>query len=221
MRTNRAALTVTAVLALAVILVVANACQDNNTGEMRAAGNVTTLRALKVQDNASVGGDLTVSGALGANGVTVLTGPTAAATATPAVMVNNTGASNVSFQVQTRGTPWFEVYNSGAAKMYSALDIAGWPSYGAAHLRPIGNANNGQIIEFGQTNAITTTVITPVAISTVTAYGCQIKTPAVANAWYCGMAIGATNNITITTYEIDATPVATPAKGVTWWVGGN
>lgn len=85
---------------------------------------------------------------------------------------------------------------------------------------PVGNPASGKLFEFGATGNITQTVITPVAITTVTAYGCDVVNPAVANAWSCGVSISG-RNITLRTYEIDATPVATPAKGVNFWIAGN
>lgn len=85
---------------------------------------------------------------------------------------------------------------------------------------PVGNPVSGKLYEFGATGNITSTVITPVAITTVTAYGCNVRAPAVANAWSCGASLSG-RSLTLTTYELDATPVATPAKGVSWWIAGN
>ena len=45
---------------------------------------------------------------------------------------------------------------------------------------PIENASANQIVEFGATGAINETVVTPVAITTVTAYGCTVNSPSAA-----------------------------------------
>lgn len=83
--------------------------------ESRGTGT-TTVRGLRVLNNASIGDALTVGGNM------VLTGPTVAATATPAAIVNNLGAANVSFEVRDAATPVFQVLNGGnvAAGVVSA-----------------------------------------------------------------------------------------------------
>lgn len=101
-----------------------------------------------------------------------------------------------------------------------AADFASTLQYGTGNLYPVGNSTSGKIFEFGITDAITETSITPVAITTVEAYGCQVADPAVAAAWYCGVSLNGTT-LTMTTYEIDATPVATPASPVTYWIAGQ
>jgi hypothetical protein len=55
-----------------------------------------------------------------------VTGPTAVATATPAMVVNNTGAGNVSFEVRDSATPVFQVLNGGsvaAGAIYSQAPV--------------------------------------------------------------------------------------------------
>ena len=87
---------------------------------------------------------------------------------------------------------------------------------------PIENASANQIIEFGATGAITSTAVTPVAITTVTAYGCSVNSP-VAGAELC-YAQTASGVLTFTITGAQATPVAitTPhAAGASFWVGGN
>lgn len=103
-----------------------------------------------------------------------------------------------------------------------AMDITGWPSYGDDDLRPIGNASNGQVIEFGATGAITQTVMTPVAISTVTAAGCTVNSPSAA-AQLCYTSISG-KTVTFRIYNAAATPAAisTPhASGASYWIGGQ
>ena len=84
------------------------------------------------------------------------------------------------------------------------------------------NPSEGRIVEFGATGAITSTSITPVAISTVTAYGCTVNSPsAAAQLCYAQRASGI---ITFTIYNAAATPAAitTPhAAGASYWLGGN
>ena len=103
-----------------------------------------------------------------------------------------------------------------------AMDLAGWPSYGDDDLRPIGNASNGQVVEFGATGAITQTVMTPVAISTVTAAGCTVNSPSAA-AQLCYTSISG-KTVTFRIYNAAATPAAitTPhATGASYWIGGQ
>lgn len=180
----------------------------------------TNLTNLVLSGDLTVDGTSTLSGGVAWDWPQSVTAPTAVATATPAFYVNNTGAGNVTFSVRDSATPVFEVLNGGAATFAGAVDIAGNPSYGTLDLRPVGNAANGKIYEFGVTGVVTGTVITPVAITTVTAYGCQVNSPAVASAWNCGTSLSG-RNLTIRSYEIDATPVATPAKSMSWWIAGN
>lgn len=180
----------------------------------------TNLTNLVLSGDLTVDGTSTLSGGVAWDWPQSVTAPTAVATATPAFYVNNTGAGNVTLSVRDSATPVFEVLNGGAATFAGAVDVAGWPSYGTGDLRPVGNAANGKIYEFGTTAAITNVSITPVAITTVTAFGCQVSDPAVANAWSCGASLSG-KTVTLTAYEIDATPVATPAKPVTYWIAGN
>lgn len=237
--TNRKLWAVVALVAVIALIAVA-ACQAppatptgpthvilDNAYEIGASGDGpagatgdTNLTNLSLSGDLTVAGTSTLSGGVAWDWPQSVTAPTAVATATPAFYVNNTGAGNVTFSVRDSATPVFEVLNGGAATFAGAVDIAGNPSYGALDLRPVGNAANGKIYEFGTTGVVTGTVITPVAITTVTAYGCQVNSPAVANAWNCGTSLSG-RTLTIRSYEIDATPVATPAKSMSWWIAGN
>lgn len=87
---------------------------------------------------------------------------------------------------------------------------------------PLGNPVDGRKIEFGRTGNVMSAVVTPVAVTTVTAFGCNVVNPVVAGAWTCGANIGSTRNITFTLYNLAATPVATAAaKPVNFWIAGN
>lgn len=84
------------------------------------------------------------------------------------------------------------------------------------------NPAAGRIIEFGVTGAISTTAVTPVAISTVTAYGCTVNSPSAA-AQLC-YSVHSGGIITFTIYNAAATPAAisTPhAAGASYWIGGS
>ena len=106
-----------------------------------------------------------------------------------------------------------------------AGDVTGYLSYGPLDLRPIGNPSNGQIILMGVTSAKVqkaTVVPTVQGIATVTAFGCAPNDAAFSGAWDCRAAMGATNNITFTLYNVSATPVPTAAYDeIRYWVGGN
>lgn len=98
------------------------------TGGLEVTGGVTGTNVL-TSGNQTIAGIKTFSTPAaftgGVTGPIVVTGPTAAATATPAVVMNNTGAANTSLRVETQATPWFEVYNNGAARLYSTLKVDG------------------------------------------------------------------------------------------------
>ena len=106
-----------------------------------------------------------------------------------------------------------------------AMDIAGNPSYGANDLRPVGNPANGKVLLMGVTGTkVQSATVVPTAqlVSTVTAFGCEPDDAAFAGAWDCRAAMGSTNNITFTIYEVDATPVPTAAYDeIRYWVAGN
>lgn len=86
---------------------------------------------------------------------------------------------------------------------------------------PALSVNGGSVLEVGATGAISRTAVVPMAIATVEAFGCQVRSPAVA-AWHCGVQIGAGNRITMTIYNLAATPIATPhAAGANYWVAGS
>lgn len=163
-------------LALSLIAsVIIASCQAPPTEEPAGIGGRTeVIRALKVQNDADVGGTLDVT---------------------------------------------------GNATIGGAMDIAGNPSYGTNDLRPVGNASNGKVLVVGQTSAkvqSATVVPTVQLISTVTAFGCEADDAAFGGAWDCRAAMGATNNITFTLYEVDATPVPTAAYDeIRYWIAGN
>ncbi len=114
---------------------------------------------------------------------------------------------------------------SGNLTVDGAADIAGNPSYGAKDLRPVGNAANGKILVTGLTAAkvaVATVRPTVELMTTVTAFGCEPDDAAFNGAWDCRAAMGATNNITFTLYNVSATPVPTAAYDeIRYWVTGN
>lgn len=118
--------------------------------------------------------------------------------------------------------------NSGGSMAVNAsatVDFAGNPQIGTKNVYPVGNASAGKIYASGMTSGViqaATLVPTAYAISTVTSYGCAPKNPAYSGAWTCGASLGASNQITITLYENDATPAPTAAsQKAVWWVSGN
>lgn len=109
---------------------------------------------------------------------------------------------------------------NGDVRVGGNVQIDGSAQVGGRY--PIGNAANGQIIEFGATGAFTETVVTPVAISTVTAVGCNVNSPSAA-AQVC-YAVRSGRVITLTIVNSAVTPVAitTPhAAGASFWIGGD
>ena len=145
------------------------ACQADPTEEPAgAAGNVEVVRSLRVQNDAAVGGALTVSG---------------------------------------------------------AGDVGGALNYGTLNLYPVGNPTDGKKLVVGVTSGVVqkATVVPTVAyISTVTAFGCSPQSAAFAGAWDCRVQLGAANQITMTLYNVSATPVPTAAYAkIQYWVAGN
>jgi hypothetical protein len=108
-----------------------------STGSRSLSGStVTNLTQLDVSGNAAVGGDLTVTGAVSANGSITDSGqlamkgiavkPTAATTATPALLINNSSvAANDAISAQLIGTPVFRVGNAGDTMVGGALSVTG------------------------------------------------------------------------------------------------
>jgi len=107
-----------------------------NGGDIRVYSNQGTTSKFSV-DGAT--GDTTIAGNLGISGSTVdggavgnsmkITAPTAVASATPALRVNNLGAANDVLSIEKAGTPVFSVGNAGAITMQGALtanDAAGF-----------------------------------------------------------------------------------------------
>lgn len=89
-------------------------------------------------------------------------------------------------------------------------------------LYPALNATAGQMVEFGSTGAAAAKAVTPVAITTVTAYGCTVNSPTAA-AQLC-YAVESGGVLTFTIMSAAATPAAivTPhAAGASFWIGGN
>lgn len=91
---------------------------DTTLANLTVSGGVTGTNVL-ITGNQTIAGVKTFTtpaaftGGLSTN-LAVVTGPTAAATATPAAIVNNTGAANVSFEVRDSATPVFQVLNGGS-----------------------------------------------------------------------------------------------------------
>ena len=109
---------------------------------------------------------------------------------------------------------------AGDVAVGDGLTVSGALGVGAGYV--LENPSEGRIVEFGATGAITSTAITPVAISTVTAYGCTVNNPSAA-AQLC-YAQSASGIITMTIYNAAATPapITTPrAAGASFWIGGN
>lgn len=86
-------------------VVVNNLGAANNSFEVRDAST-----PVFVVGQAGVGN---ITGAMTMSGGAVVTGPTAAATASPGMYVDNLGAANVSFEVRDAATPVFQVLNGG------------------------------------------------------------------------------------------------------------
>lgn len=90
----------------------------NNAFEVRDAAT-----PVFVVGQAGVG---SIAGAMTMSGGAVVTGPTAAATASPGMYVDNLGAGNVSFEVRDAATPVFQVLNGGsvaAAAIYGKAPV--------------------------------------------------------------------------------------------------
>lgn len=66
-----------------------------------------------INNNATITGTLGVGGAQTNTGVVKITAPTAVATATPAMILNNLGVGNNILEVQDSGTPVFKISNAG------------------------------------------------------------------------------------------------------------
>lgn len=87
--------------------------------ELQVAGETELNGAVTINNNAVITGTLgvtgttTLTGGLAANGGAVVKGPTAAATATPALLINNLGVANDALVVAKAGTPVFKVSNAG------------------------------------------------------------------------------------------------------------
>ena len=95
---------------------------DGATGDLTIAGGLSVTGGV-TGTNVLTTGNQTIAGiktfttpaALtgGVTGPLVVTGPTAAATATPALRFNNTGAGNVSLQIERNATPVASFSNAG------------------------------------------------------------------------------------------------------------
>lgn len=99
---------------------------DTTLANLTVSGGVTGTNVLTTGDQTVAGiKTFTTPAAFSAGlstNLAVVTGPTAAATATPAAIVNNLGAGNVALEVRDSATPVFRVANGGA--VYSYLPIA-------------------------------------------------------------------------------------------------
>lgn len=167
------------------------------------------MEALEAQVEGPAGGT-TNFGELEASGLAV-TAPTAVGTATPGALIDSSGVSKL-LEVRDAGTPVFGVLNGGNVQVSAAGDY------------PVEHALPGREYAFGTISNVTAATVAPTvhALSTVTAYGCQVKNPTVSTGWSCGVNIGASNQLTVTVYEIDATPVPTASvRDVYWWAAGN
>lgn len=161
-----------AAVGLLVIALLVVACQQ--TAPQDLAGRTEVIRALRVQNDASVGGALSITGA------STLTG---------------------------------------------AVDVGGALNYGTTNLYPVGNTADGKKLVVGVTGGVVqkaTVVPTVSYISTVTAFGCSPQSAAFTGAWDCRVQLGASNQITMTLYENDATPVPTASYAkIQYWIAGN
>lgn len=114
---------------------------------------------------------------------------------------------------------------NGALGVSGAADIGGAVNYGSNSLYPVGNTADGKKLLVGVTGGVVqkATVVPTVAyISTVTAFGCSPQSSSFTGAWDCRVQLGASNQVTMTLYEADATPVPTASYAkIQYWVAGN
>lgn len=164
---RRVSLIVLVLVLVLIAAVIIAGCQSPPT-DPSVAGNTEVMRGLRVQNDAAVGGALTVTG---------------------------------------------------------AGDIGGSLNFGANDLYPVGNTADGKKLLIGVTGGVVqkaTVVPTVSYISTVTAFGCEPQSAAFAGAWDCRVQLGAANQLTMTLYEVDATPVPTAAYAkIQYWIVGN
>lgn len=107
-----------------------------------------------------------------------------------------------------------------AVEVEPAVDVArGALNVGASGLSVVVSPGEDVIVEIGANTAITSTSVTPSAVTTVTAYGCQVTSPAMAGAWECVSSISG-NTLTFQHLEPDKTPVVTPVGASTWFIAG-
>jgi len=104
------------------------------TGGLSVTGGVTGTNVLTT-GNQTIAGIKTFSTPAaftgGMSGPLLITGPTAAATATPALRFNNTGAGNVSLQIEKNATPVASFSNAGGLTA-AFLTTAGGLTAGSA-----------------------------------------------------------------------------------------
>lgn len=100
------------------------------------------------------------------------------------------------------------------------LTLGGDMSVGVGH--PVENPNAGTIIEIGATGAVAAKAVTPVAITTVTAYGCTVNSPTGAAQLCYAVKSGAVITFTIMNSAVTPVAIVTPhAAGASYWIGGN
>jgi hypothetical protein len=168
------------------------------------------IAALEAQVGEGPAGGTTNFGELELSGVAV-TAPTSVGTATPAAIIDSSGVSAL-FEVRDSATPQFRVLNGGNVQVSAAGDY------------PVENAVAGKEYAFGSTGNIMSATVVPTihALSTVSAYGCNVKAPAFNGASSCGAGLGSSNQITLTLYNFSGTPVPTAnARAASWWASGN
>jgi len=110
---------------------------------------------------------------------------------------------------------------AGGVTNFDSLELAGDITFNGG-VYPVGTGASGLLYEAGRRANVTKAAITPMAISTVEAYGCTVVNPVATGGWHCGAQIGAGNRITMTVYNLAATPVPTAqVRDVNFWVSGK
>ena len=108
---------------------------------------------------------------------------------------------------------------------FTNLDLSGTLNYGSQNLYPIGNTASNKEFAFGLVATPVQKATVPASVhglATVTAVDCVPQRPALSGAWSCMAEVGASNQITLTLLEFDATPVPTASYGgIRWTAAGN
>ncbi len=106
-------------------------------GALSVTGGITGTNVLTTGNQTIAGIKTFTTPAVLSGGITgplAVTGPTAAATATPAVVFNNLGAGNTAFEVRDAATPVFVVGQAGAWTASGVGTIAGFASSAAGNV---------------------------------------------------------------------------------------